>query len=656
MTTLHLDFETYSAADLPAVGLHNYATHPSTGAHCFAVALDDEEVRLCGDVSSAAVDFIDVMAHVAAGREVVAHNAAFELAIWNNVCVPKYGWPVLRASQMRCTMAQAYSMALPGSLDKAAAAVGIDQRKDVAGGRVMLQLSRPKPDGAFWRAADAPEKFETLYAYCRQDVEVERALDKRLFHLSPEEHRLWVLDQKINERGVQVDLRSIDIAIRLVENEKARLDAEMLRTTGGVVGKCTEVALLLQWIQQQGVRIDGVAKADVIDALKADEMPAAVRKALLLRQEAARSSTAKLRAMQTRASADGRVRGTLQYHGASTGRWAGRGIQVQNFPRPRPGTKPAHIEDIVAHLEDRDYIDVMYGPVLDAMADTLRGMITAGPGKDLMAMDFSAIEARVLAWLAGEESVLEIFRTHGKIYEHAAAGIYRKAIDAVTKDERQIGKVAVLALGYGGGVGAFQSMARVYGVHVEDDRADQIKTAWRKAHPRIVRYWGDLESAAIEAIRNRGPVRAGHKGREVTFVRSGSALWARLPSKRVLCYMFPSVRPTTTPWGDTKPAMYFMSENSVTRKWEETTTYGGSLAENITQAVARDLLAEALPRLEANGFEVVFHAHDEAVVEVDAKAGKDALRQAEELMAVQPAWASGLPLAAEGWRGKRYRK
>lgn len=646
MTTLHIDFETYSAADLPACGLDNYARHPSTGVHCIGWAFDDEPVRVSDEDEMNCGVLWRIDEHVRSGGAVVAHNAAFELAIWNKVCVPKYGWRELKPEQMRCTMAQAYAMSLPGSLDKASSALGIDQQKDLAGARVMMQLAKPKLDGTFWKPEDDPAKFEKLYAYCKQDVEVERALDERMMQLSPQEQALWVLDYNINQRGVQVDLPSINAAIKLVEAEKARLDSQMLRTTGGVVGKCSEVQLLVKWIRTQGVEIQGLAKADVLDALTG-ELPPLVKSALHLRQEGGKSSTAKLIAMRDRASSDGRVRGTLQYHGASTGRWAGRGIQVQNFPRPRPATKPKHIEDIIDHLDDRDYIDINYGPVMDAMADSLRAMITAKPNHELIAMDFSAIEARVLAWLAGEEKVLEIFRTHGKIYEHAASGIYNKPIEAVTKDERQIGKVAVLALGYGGGVGAFQSMARVYGVKVGDDKADEIKKAWRDSHKRIVRYWYDLEGAAINAVELGVVCKAGPAGRQIAFVKKGSFLWCKLPSGRVLCYPYPQIKEIETPWGETKSALVFMSVNGTTNKWEETKTYGGSLSENVTQAVARDLLAEALPRLEDNGFPVVFHAHDEVVVEIASTMSNDAEHRVEQLLSELPTWAVGLPVTAE---------
>lgn len=651
VTILHIDFETFSACELKDAGLDNYARHPTTGVHCMAYAFDDAAVSI--HTFQDDIPAFEVLAHVANGGLVYAHNAAFELAIWNNVCVPRFGWPRLKISQTRCTMAMAYAMALPGSLDKASAALGIEAQKDMAGARVMMQLAKPMPDGSFWTPEKSPEKFDRLYAYCKQDVVVERELHHRMMELSDREQRVWQLDQEINHRGIHVDLQAIDRAIKLVEQEKARLDREMLRVTGGVVGKCTEVQLLVKWIRAEGVEIKGVAKADLLDALSGD-LPDRVRDALALRKEAAKSSTAKLIAMKNRASADGRVRGGFQFHGAATGRWAHRGIQPGNLPRGN--LKPKQVEDVLAHLHSRDYIDMIYGPPMDVMSSCIRGMITAGPGRELVAMDFSAIEARALAWLAGQESVLEIFRTHAKIYEHAAAGIYGVPLDKVTKDQRQIGKVAVLALGYGGGVGAFQSMARIYGVKVADDQADEIKRAWREAHPAIVEYWYALERAAINAVEFGEVAKAGPKGREVVFRKAGSFLWCKLPSGRVLCYPYPVVREKEMPWGGTKPVLHYMCVNGVTGKWEETSTYGGSLAENVTQAVAACLLRHAMIELDWQDFDIVMHVHDEVVVEIPATAGPETEKQIEHIMATVPAWATGLPLAAEGWRGFRYRK
>lgn len=664
MTALHIDFETFSACDLRSEGLDNYARHPSTGIHCMAYAFDDEPVQLWVKGESAPDR---ILKHVRIGGTVYAHNANFELLIWNCILRHRHGWPPLHAEQVRCTMAMAYAMGLPGKLEHAAPALGITERKDTAGGRVMLQLSQPKKDGSFWVPADDPEKFQKLYDYCRQDVAVERTMHKRLVELSEHEQQLWNLDYRINQRGIRVDLQAIDKAIKLVEQQKLKLNAEMLKITEGVVGSCTEVQLLVKWIRSQGVEMPGVAKADVLDALSDPALPWRVRAALDIRKEAAKSSTAKLASMKARADKDGIIRNAHQYHGAATGRWAGRGIQVQNLPRPRPGIGAKQIQEIVGHFDQPDYLDLMYGPVLDAVADSIRGMIVPHPGHHLIACDFSAVEARVLAWLAGEQSVLEVFKSHGKIYEHAAAGIYRKPMEQITKDERQIGKVAVLALGYGGGKGAFQQMARGYAVKVKDETAENIKLAWRESHPHIVRYWYALENAAMEALRIPHTVKAGPKGREVAFKKNGSFLWCRLPSGRVLCYPYPEIREVETPWGEMKEALTYMTSIADTKgkvlpdsnaegKWQRVSTYGGSLAENVTQAVARDLLADAMLRIEAAGYQTVMHVHDEDVIEVPETAPESTLAEVEKLMAQVPSWAEGLPLAAEGWRGTRYRK
>jgi DNA polymerase len=695
MTILHIDFETFSACELKDRGLHNYAADPTTGAHCMAYAFDDGKVQVWTP-ADAPLQHHAMLDHVAEGGLVYAHNAPFELAIWNLVMVPRYGWPRLRPEQVRCTMAMAYAMSLPGALGNAAPALGIEQRKNAAGARVMMQLAKPRiavgdPSGqdawegpVFWTYADDPAKFEQLYAYCRQDVEVERALHHRLMELSDYEQRLWQLDYTINDRGVQVDLPSIDKAIALVEAEKKRLNAEMLRVTGGVVGACTEVQLLVKWIRTQGVELKGLAKADVLDALSGD-LPPAVDAALRLRKEAAKSSTAKLIAMRDRASADGRVRGTKQYHGANTGRWAARGMQTDNYPRPRRGMKPKHINDIFAHLSERDYIDLMYGPVLDAMADSLRGMIVGEPKTELLASDFSNIEGRVLAWIAGEEWKLQAFRDFDAgigpdIYKLTYSTSFNAPLDSVSDDDRQIGKVEELAFGFGGGVGAGQNMARVYGVKADDETVDEWKKAWRAKHPmiadtwcggrRVSGLWGDLEEAAIRALREGGKHSAGAAGRECTFLKDGSFLWCRLPSARVLCYPYPEIRDVETPWGSTKEALTYMTElDSTARKktktlpdvnakgnWCRISTYGGSLAENVTQAVARDLLAHSMFTLESAGYKIVMHIHDEIVVEIATTCDSNTLERVEALMAQTPNWAAGLPVSAEGWRATRYRK
>jgi DNA polymerase len=320
---LHLDYETASACDLKAEGLARYAEDMSTTWLCLAFAFDDEPPELVTPADWIfSPGFDRVLHHVKAGGTVYAHNAPFELAIWNKVCVPTLDWPWLNPDQVRCTMAMAYAMALPGALENAAPALGIEQRKDAVGKRVMMQLCKPRDDGRLWRPEDDPAKFEILYAYCKQDVVVERALHHRMLELSDAEQKLWQLDYKINQRGIAVDLVGVDKAIGLIESEKARLNGEMLKATNGAVGSCTEVQLLVKWIRLQGVEMKGLAKADVIDALVSeslDAVPANVRRVLEIRQEAAKSSTAKIAAMRDRANADGRIRGIHQYHGANTG-------------------------------------------------------------------------------------------------------------------------------------------------------------------------------------------------------------------------------------------------------------------------------------------------------------------------------------------------
>ena len=695
MTTLHGDFETQGRIDLPKKGLDNYVKDPFTKPICFGFGFDDEPVDLFAfdRRSTPAID--RVLTHVANGGEFVAHNAPFELGIWNEQCVPRYGWPILRPEQCRCTMAQAYAMALPGSLEKAAAALGIENQKDMAGSRIMLQLARPKYDGTLYTYEEAPEKFEALYAYCRKDVEVERELDHRMMHLSDEEQRMWLLDYKINQRGVQIDLRSVEKALRLVEAEKKRLDAAMLDITGGVVGRCSEVQLLCQWIRSKGVDIGGLSKSEVLDALGGD-LPRDVRLALALRKEAAKTSTAKFIAMQQRASADGRVRGSLQFHGASTGRWAGRGLNTQNVPRPRPGMKQKHIDDIFTHLDQRDYLDVQYGPVMDALTDCIRGMICAPAGKDFVAMDFSNIESRVLAWLAGADWKLQVFRDYDAgigpdIYLVAISWVYGGEPSSLMP-HRQKGKAVELGYGFGGGAGAAFTMAKTYGVDLNamyetvarlaDSDAlasaenmwslrkgnypegqhdafiagDILKQFYRARNPEIVRYWADLEQAAIDAVQLGVVTKAGAVGREITFKKAGSFLWCRLPSGRVLCYPYPSIKTKPTPWGGEKPVFHYYAVNATSNKWEETTGYGGLLAENVTQGLSACLLRNAIVRLEEANFPVVFHAHDEIVAEIATDRPGDPLKEVEHIMSTAPSWAAGLPLAAEGWRGKRYRK
>lgn len=674
MPILHIDFETRSAVDLKAAGLDVYVKSETTDVWCMARAFDDGPVllSLLGEEC-----LPPVRLHVEAGGLVYAHNAAFEIAVWNEILVPRYGWPLLKIEQMRCTMAMSYAMAMPGGLENAAAAAGIDVRKDMAGRRVMLQMAKPKAldlEGApIWH--DDPEKLQRLYDYCKQDVEVERALHHRLLELSPDEQTMWQMDYRINQRGVQIDISAVHAAVNLVKSEQIRLNDEMRALTNNAVATCNATGQLCDWLRYQGVDMPSVAKAAVLDALADASLPPQCRAALLLRQEAAKSSTAKLTAMLDATGPDGRLRNMFQYHGAATGRWAGRKVQLHNLARYRDGVKHGDVARMFDLLHDRDRLDFEYGPVLNAIADCMRGFIVAAPGHDLIAADFANIEGRVLAWLAGEQWKLDAFRDYdaGKgpdLYILTYARSFGLDPSTIKKSDprRQVGKVEELAFGYQGGVGAWRTMEKAYRPPpMTDDQVDDIKSRWREAHKAVVRFWYALESAAIEAVLNPGT--AVSAGPHITFKAKGSFLFCRLPSGRLLSYPFPQIREIETPWGQNKDALTFKTElSSEARKkarivedsdngssWCRIATYGGSLAENVTQAVARDLLAEAMLRLDPVT-PVVMHVHDEIVVEVPEDALADMQARVESIMAVAPAWASGLPIATEGWRGKRFRK
>lgn len=302
-------------------------------------------------------------------------------------------------------------------------------------------------------------------------------------------------------------------------------------------------------------------------------------------------------------------------------------------------------------------IDIIHGPPLSILSSCLRGFLISKPGFDLIAADWSAVESRGLNWLAGQNDVLDIYRGHGKIYEHNAAGIYHVPLSQVTKDQRQIGKVAELALGYQGGEKAFRAMAKNYGLKVTSNEAESIKNGWRASHPYVVKYWYSLEEAALRAVSRPGErvnVSVGVGNPYIAFKVSGSWLWCRLPSGRVLCYPYPKIEQVETPWGQFKDAVTYMGVNSLTKKWERQTSYGGFWTENINQAVCRDFLAHALFNLELKGYPVVFHSHDEVICEVAE--GFGSVAEMEQIMCRLPDWASTLPIAASGWRGKRYRK
>lgn len=659
----HVDFESYSEVDLNKQGLDVYAKHPSTDILCMAYAIGEDvpEIWIPG------MPFpMDLELHISEGGEVHAHNAPFEIAIWEEIGVKLYNFPPLPIEQVHCNMVNGYSMGLPGKLEKLAPALNLTQKKDMVGNRAMMQLSKPRKvleDGTVtrWEKKDVPKKYEALYAYCIQDVVVERAAGKLIKPISPQERKVWLLDQKINARGIKIDIEAVKLAERMILDEKDRLDLEIRTITNGAVEACSSATQIGNYLRSQGLEVDSVAKDQVI-ALLESELSDVCRRVLELRQEAAKSSTAKLTAMLLRASSDGRARNTLQFNGAGTGRWAGRGIMLHNLPRPK--LKQKEIEAIFEALDKgSEWIDIFHGAITTVISDCLRGFVVAEEGKDLTASDWSNIEGRVLSWLANETWKMKAFADFDQgigadIYKLTYSASFHISLEKVEDQHRQIGKVLELSMGYQGGVNAFHSMAKNYGVKVTDERANELKNGWRSSHPKIVSYWNQLNNAAINAVLNPGKIfTAGPKDhREIKYKVGGSFLVCRLPSGRCLYYPFPQVKQKATPWGEMRDSLTYMTEDALTKQWVRSHFYGGLAAENITQAVARDILAEALIRVEDSGYNVVLHVHDEIVSENDKTDKSKNLKHLSELMCALPAWAKGLPIAASGWTGKRFRK
>lgn len=634
-----IDFETRSRLDLRKCGVDVYSRHPSTEVLCMAIAEEgDREATV----------FRGFTQYFSAPHAVfVAHNAAFELAIWNNILVPRFGWSRLEVDKVECTMAMGLSMSLPAGLEDMCKALGLKVEKDMEGQRLMLQMSKPRKvsgDKVTWW--EDSERMERLKAYCQADVLVTRELYKHLKSLTPSEKKLWVLDRKINDTGVLVDLPMAHRAVQLLSEEKDRLDTRMNSLTHSWVSTCGASVALADWCTKKGWPMASVDKASVDTALGLS-IPAGVRQALTLKKEASKSSTAKLQKMSDCACPDGRIRGMFQFYGANTGRWAGRQVQLHNMPR---GTlKPEQIAQVFRMLEDKasaEDFDNSLGSPMSLISSCIRGFLVPEPGKVFTAVDFRQVESRVRSWIAGDEGTLEVYRGDGKVYEYEASKIYGVEVSQVTKDQRQVGKVADLALGYGGGVGAFQTMAKVYGVVMPDDQASSIKYRWRAAHTPVVQFWYALERDAISAVTDR----AGRVfGKEIKWVRRGSFLWCKLPSGRNLSYPFPKVTE-----GDYGNKLQYMSLDTYTKKWSLCDTYGGSLCENVVQAISRDLLSEAMLRVDEAGYRIVMHIHDELVVEHEEKEG--APEHIESIVVQIPSWATGLPMEVERWTDRRYRK
>lgn len=421
--------------------------------------------------------------------------------------------------------------------------------------------------------------------------------------------------------------------------------------TDGAVKSGQQNAALQKWVIEKGYDIKDVTAETVSRLLAHDDLTDRVRRVLEIRRDLAKSSIAKYVAMEKRTEADGRIRGSHLYHGASTGRWTGRGVQFQNVPRG--DLSEGDVEEAIAAIRarDADLLGCLFPSVPVALSSCLRSMVRAPEGKKLIVVDFAQIEARVLCWLAGQTDVLKQFMRGEDVYVGLASRIYNVPQDQVTKDQRFVGKVATLGLGYGMGAPKFRATLDKYGMQVDQEFAQKVVDVYRDANGRVKRFWYRLEECAVESMaRRQRSVRCGR----LRFLRQRNWMDVILPSGRTLTYISPQLEDVDTPWGETKPQLTYLSENSMSHKWQRTKTYGGKIAENVTQAIARDFLVGAMQRAEEAGYEVIFHVHDELVVEVDQDFGS--IEELEKIITVVPEWGQNCPIAAEGFEAERYRK
>ena len=667
---LSIDLETYSEVSIGKAGSYRYILDPSFEILLFAYSLDGMPVEVI-DVASGQI--IPLWLKNALKNPLYikhAYNAAFE---W--FALSKYlGW--LPPDQWRDTMLHALYCGYPASLDAAGKAMGLpeDKKKLTTGKALIRYFCVPcKPSNANGNRTrnlpkHDPDKWKLFKEYNGQDVVTEMEIDHRLsaFPVPAFVQKQWETDLQMNARGVAADMELVRGALVIGAIVKSRLMTEARQLSG--LDNPNSIRQLAQWLTDatdSDAEITSVTKETVATMLKQPQ-PANVQRMLEIRQELGKTSTKKYDALETCIADDGRVRGLLQFYGANrTGRWAGRLVQVQNLPRTY--THPLPPARQLVKDRNIDGLRMMYGSINDTLSQLIRTAFVAAPGNVLIDADFSAIEARVISWLAGQEWRLEVFRTHGKIYEASASQMFHVPIEKIKKGNpeyalRQRGKVAELALGYQGGVSAMRRMDVGHNLDdLSDDEVKGIVDRWRETNSMIRDLWNIVDSAAITVITNGGAqtIRSETTDAIITLaceldVITGTRyMTILLPSGRKLYYPSPEIG--VNRWGN--PSVSYMGQNQTTKRWERVETYGGKLVENIVQAIARDCLAIAIENLEAQGLHVVFHIHDEVVIDTPAWADEDTMLETVTKIMTKPIpWAQALPLNADGWVDKFFKK
>jgi len=648
MKKLSCDIETFSDVDLIRCGVYKYADSPNFEMLLFAYAVDDGDVNII-DVAGGEELPEEIIQAIKSDTVVkTAYNAQFE-----RVCLSRYlklpEGEYLNPQSWYCTAVQAAELALPLSLADVGSVLGLERQKMTEGKELIKYFCVPckptKSNGNRTRNRPCHDinKWETFKKYCMRDVDVERQIaDKlKMYPISDEEHRLYVLDQIINDRGVLVDCELAGQAVKLNSIQTAVAVEQAYMITG--LENPNSVTQLKQWLKENGVEIESLSKKAVKSL--ADETDGDVSEMLKLRLLMAKTSVKKYEAVIRSVCSDNRVHGMMRFCGANrTGRWSGNILQPQNLPQN-------HLPDLTLArdiVKDGDFemLDMMFGNVPNVLSELIRTVLITKPNHRFIVADFSAIEARVLAWIAGEQWRIDTFRNGGDIYCASASKMFKVPVEkhGVNGELRQKGKISELACGYGGSVGALKNMGAVE-MGVQENELQGLINDWRNANPHIVRFWYEVGNAAMKAIKEKTTVPLG----KLVFAYERGILFIRLPSGRRLSYIKPRIG-TNRFGGD---SITYMGINSA-KKWDRLETFGGKLTENIVQGTARDLLANALINAANAGYDTVFHVHDEIICEVPN--GYGSVDELCKLMCIKPEWADGLPLNADGFECEYYKK
>lgn len=648
---LAIDIETYSSRDITKCGVHAYTEAEEFEILLFAYAYDEEKVKIVDLASGEKLPQNIIEDLNNPGVIKTAFNASFE-----RTCLSKYLNKPMPANQWRCSAVYSLSLGLPLDLSGVAKCLNLDQQKMGEGKSLIRYFSMPcKGSNTKGRrnhnlSQEDVDKWQVFKNYCVQDVEVERAIRKRLeqFSMTDREWELWALDQKINDGGVLVDRRLVHNAINCDEAYKKIITKEAMALTN--LENPNSPAQLKAWLQEKETESASLCKENVKDLIE-EVADGEVKRVLELRQELSKTSVKKYEAMERAICADDRIRGLMKFYGANrTGRWAGRLVQIHNLPR----NSMDNLDYARQLLKEGDYemLELLFHSVPDVLSQLVRTAFIPSKNCRLIVSDFSSIEARIIAYLAGEKWILDTFKSHGKIYEMTASKMFGVPLESIVKGNplyelRQKGKIATLACGFGGSIGALVAMgAPKMGLKEEELRG--IVAAWRKSNPNIVKLWREIENAAIKAVSENRVVKI-RQG--LQFSCRSRVLFIKLPSGRSLAYVRPRIEMDVR---FNKPKLTYEGIEQGTKQWGRISTFGGKLTENIVQAIARDCLGEAMIRLDKAGYKIIFHVHDEVILEVPK--GFGSLESVNEIMGQAMTWASNLPLKAAGFETDYYKK